>query len=215
MFLVSVKTSDRIFSPRRCFKETLMLRPRRVVYSLFCLPLLAGTASAQTSYGESQPAPQEQIYGGCLEAPAPDAPPSMCVPALAKNENDAAAEPAIKPTAKIDLRVPQGTTLRITLDQRTRISHPGDAVHGKVIETVYAFDQPVIPAGSVATGHVIKVGNVTAVRRTMSYANGDFSPFHKYGVAFDTVTLPDGRRLSVATTVSAGTAQVVHLSTAP
>src|SRR6202035_2758566 len=189
----------RIFSPRRCFKETLMSWPCRMVYSLFFLPSLAATVSAQTNSAESQPATQEQAYGGCLEAPAPDASPSMCVPALAKNENDAAAEPAIKPTAKIDLRVPEGTTLRITLDQRTRISHPGDAVHGKVVETVYAFDQPVIPAGSVATGHVIKVDNVTAVRRTMSYANGDFSPFRKYGVAFDTVTLPDGRQLSVAT----------------
>jgi hypothetical protein len=188
-----------------------MLRPRRVVYSLFCLPLLAGTASAQTSSGESQPAPQEQIYGGCLEAPAPDAPPSMCVPALAKNENDAAAEPAIKPTAKIDLRVPQGTTLRIALDQRTRISHPGDAVHGKVIETVYAFDQPVIPAGSVATGRVIKVDSVPAFQRTMAYANGNFSPFRKYNVTFDTVTLPDGKQLSVATTVSTGTTETVHL----
>jgi len=191
-----------------------MPRPCRMVYSIFLLPSLATIVSAQTNPGESQTAAQEQLHGGCLEAPVSDAPPSMCVPALAKNENDADTETVEKPTAKIDLRVPEGTTLRIDLDQRTRISHPGDAVHGKVVETVYAFDQPVIPAGSVATGHVIKVDNVTAVRRTMSYANGDFSPFHKYGVAFDTVTLPDGRQLPVATTVTAGTAQVVHLSTA-
>jgi hypothetical protein len=184
-----------------------------MVYSIFFLLFLPAVVSAQTDSGESRTAAQEQQHGGCLEAPAPDAPPSMCVPALAKNENDASLEAIVKPTAKIDLRVPEGTTLRIDLDQRTRISHPGDAVHGKVVETVYAFDQPVIPAGSVATGHVIKVDNVTAVRRTVSYANGDFSPFHKYGVSFDTVTLPDGRQLPVATTVSAGTAQVVHLST--
>jgi hypothetical protein len=182
-----------------------------MVYSIFFLPSLATIVSAQTSPGESQPATQEQKQGGCLEAPAPDAPPSMCVPALAKNENDAVVEAIAKPTAKIDLVVPQGSTLRIALDRRTRISHPGDAVHGKVVETVYAFDQPVIPAGSVATGHVIKVDSVPGVRRTMSYANGDFSPFHKYDVTFDTVTLPDGRQLPVATTVSAGTAQVVHL----
>jgi hypothetical protein len=188
--------------------------PCRMVYSIFTLPLLAATVSAQTNSGESQPAVQEQKYGGCLEAPAPDAPPSMCVPALAKNENDAGVESAAKPTAKIDLRVPQGTTLRIALDQRTRISHPGDAVHGRVVETVYAFDQPVIPAGSVATGHVIKVDSVPGVRRTMAYANGDFSPFRKYEVTFDTVTLPDGRQLSVATTVSSGTAELVHLVSA-
>ncbi|HXM90098.1 MAG TPA: hypothetical protein VN974_01060, partial [Candidatus Dormibacteraeota bacterium] len=153
-----------------------------------------------------------------LEAPASDAPPSMCVPALNKNENAGGAmevsEAAAKPTAKIDLVVPQGSTLRIALDQRTRISHPGDAVHGKVVETVYAFDQPVIPAGSIATGHVIKIDSVPAVRRTMAYANGDLTPFHKYEVTFDTVTLPDGRKLPVATTVSAGTAEVVHLVSA-
>src|ERR1700724_4620700 len=135
----------------------------------------------------------------------------MCVPALAKNENDAGTEAIVKPTAKIDLRVPEGTTLRIDLDQRTRISHPGDAVHGKVVETVYAFDQPVIPAGSIATGHVIKIESVPAMRGTMAYANGDLTPFRKYEVTFDTVTLPDGRRLPVATTVSGGTAEIVHL----
>src|ERR1700692_5073429 len=103
--------------------------PWRMVYPIFFLPLLASTASAQTSSIESQPASQEQKHGGCLEAPAPDAPPSMCVPASDKNENDASAETAVKLTAKIDLVVPQGSTLRVALDQRTRISHPGDVVH--------------------------------------------------------------------------------------
>src|SRR6202521_2211004 len=191
-----------------------MAWPCRMVYSMFFLPSLAAIASAQTNPIESQPATQEQKYGGCLEAPAPDAPPSMCVPPLAKYENDAGIEAAAKPTAKIDLVVPQGSTLRIALDQRTRISHPGDAVHGKVVETVYAFDQPVIPAGSMATGHVIKVDAVSGVRRTMAYANGDLTPFHKYEVTFDTVTLPDGRQLSVPTTVSAGAAELVHLVSA-
>jgi hypothetical protein len=181
---------------------------------MFFLSSLAAIASAQTDPIESQPATQEQKYGGCLEAPAPDAPPSMCVPALAKNENDVGVEAAAKPTAKIDLVVPQGSTLRIALDQRTRVSHPGDAVHGKVVETVYAFDQPVIPAGSIATGHVIKVDAVSGVRRTMAYANGDLTPFHNYEVTFDTLTLPDGRQLAVATTVSVGTAELVHLVSA-
>src|ERR1700730_8381445 len=193
----------------------MMPWPCRMVYSIFFLPLLPAIVSAQSTSGESQPIAEEQKYGGCLEAPAPDAPPSMCVPALNKNENAGDAievsEAAAKPAAKIDLVVPPGSTLRIALDQRTRISHPGDAVHGKVVETVYAFDQPVIPAGSIATGHVIKINSVPAMRRTMAYANGDLPQFRKYEVTFDTVTLPDGRRLPVATTVSGGTAEVVHL----
>ncbi|HXM92086.1 MAG TPA: hypothetical protein VN974_11085, partial [Candidatus Dormibacteraeota bacterium] len=60
--------------------------PCRMVYSIFFLPLLPAIVSAQTNSGESRPPAEEQNYGGCLEAPAPDAPPSMCVPALNKNE---------------------------------------------------------------------------------------------------------------------------------
>src|ERR1700688_1838472 len=133
----------------------------------------------------------------CDQAPGEDALVSTCAPSSFGAEEEGSV--VTSPPARIALGLPSGTPLRIVLDQRVRISHPGEVVRGKVVETVYAFDQPVIPAGSVATGHVIKVDNVTAVRRTMSYANGDFSPFRKYGVTFDTVTLPDGRKVSVAT----------------
>jgi hypothetical protein len=88
-------------------------------------------------------------------------------------------------------------------------------VHGKIAETVYAFDQEVIPAGSVATGHVKGVAPVSAVRRTMAYANGDLSPFHRYEVSFDTVTLPSGKQLPITTTVMPGTAEGVHLVSNP
>jgi hypothetical protein len=84
-----------------------------------------------------------------------------------------------------------------------------------VVETVYAFDQEVIPAGSVATGHVKSIAPVPGVKRTMAYANGDFTPFHNYEVAFDMVTLPDGRQLPITTTVMPGTAEVVHLVSNP
>ena len=57
------------------------------------------------------------------------------------------------------------------VDQRTRISHAGEVVHGKVVETVYAFDQQVIPAGSVATGRVKSIVPVSGLRRGMAYDN--------------------------------------------
>jgi uncharacterized protein YjbJ (UPF0337 family) len=101
------------------------------------------------------------------------------------------------------------------VDQRVRIRDSGEVVHGKVVEAVYAFDQEVIPAGSVATGHVKSIAPVSGVRRTMAYANGDFSPFHKYEVTFDMVTLPDGRQVPITTTVMPGTAEVVHLVSNP
>lgn len=150
---------------------------------------------------------------GCGEAPDEDALVFTCAPAslVAQQEIPVAAPPP----ARIALSLPTGTPLRIALDQRARVSHPGEMVHGKVVETVYAFDQPVIPAGSVATGRVIKVASVPAIQRTLAYSNGNFSPFHKYEVTFDTVTLPGGKQVSIKTTVTPGTAEVVHLVSNP
>jgi hypothetical protein len=139
---------------------------------------------------------------------------SLCAPPSSGEELRAAeVEPAAP--AIIPLTLSAGTPLRIAVDQRARIHHPGEVIHGKIVETVYAFDQVVIPAGSVATGHVKSIAPVPGLRRTMAYANGDFSPFRKYEVSFDSVTLPDGRQLPITTTVTPGTAQVVHLVSNP
>ena len=152
---------------------------------------------------------------GCGEAPGEDSLVSVCAPASLVAEEEPAVAVVVPPPAKIALGLPSGTPLRIALDQRVRINHPGELVHGKVVETVYAFDQPVIPAGSVATGRVITIAPVSAIKRTLAYSNGNFSPFHKYQVTFDTVTLPDGKQLPIKTTVSPGTAEVVHLVSNP
>jgi hypothetical protein len=168
----------------------------------FTLPVLLGVPMALAQSGWSST--------GCGEAPDEDALVSTCAPASFVEEKEEVAVVA-PPPARIALSIPSGTPLRIALDERARISHTGELVHGKVVETVYAFDRPVIPAGSVATGHVTKVASVSAIKRTLAYSNGNFSPFRKYEVTFDTVTLPDGKQLPVKTTVSPGTAEVVHL----
>ena len=49
----------------------------------------------------------------------------------------------------------------------------------------------------------------------MSYTNGDFSPDHKYEVAFDTLTLPNGKQLAIPSTASPATAEMVHLVSRP
>src|SRR5262245_37811954 len=60
-----------------------------------------------------------------------------------------AAEPRATPQ-ELELTVPSGTPIRIALSKRVRIAHGGAPVEGRVTDTVYAFDQPVIPAGSRA-----------------------------------------------------------------
>ena len=180
-----------------------MYLARMILYS--CLPVLL---CAQVSLAQSG-----LRSAVCDQAPREDALVSVCVPSsIGEAEEVLVVAP---PPARIALGIPSGTPLRIALDQRVRINQPGELVHGKVVETVYAFDQPVIPAGSVATGRVIKIAPVPAMKRAMAYSNGNFSPFHKYEVTFDTITLPDGRQLPIRTTVSPGTAEVVHLVSNP
>jgi hypothetical protein len=173
-----------------------MVSARVLLYSALWVSLCAPAALAQS----------------CDEAPTGDALVSLCAPPSTVEELKEFVAP---PLAKIGLEIPSGTPLRIALDQRVRINHPGEEVRGKLVETVYAFDQPVIPAGSVATGHVTNVDGVSATKRALAYSNGNFSPFHKYKVTFDTLKLPDGRQLTIKTTVSPGTADVVRLVSNP
>lgn len=116
---------------------------------------------------------------------------------------------------RIPLMLSAGTPLRIAIDQSTRISHIGEEVHGQIVETVYVFDEPVIPAGSRVSGRVIQIEPVSALRRAESYANADFTPFRRFAVTFDRITLLDGREIAIETTVSPASAHVVHLVSKP
>jgi hypothetical protein len=191
-----------------------MILVRRLSIFVLLIPSGAQVAWAQSDLADNIQRPTgQQTREACVEASQEAALFSLCEP-LSNPEEDG-CPPAPEFVAKLSLNVPNGTPLRIALDQRTRIDHPGEMVHGKVVETVYAFDQPVIPAGSVVSGRIAGIDPVSAVKRTLAYANGDFSPFRKYEVTFDTLTLPDGKQFPIKTAVSAGTAEVVHLVSNP
>jgi hypothetical protein len=115
------------------------------------------------------------------------------------------------PPVTIELRIPAGTPWRVALDERVRVSTPGQPVHGKIVETVYAFDQPVIPAGSGITGHIKKIEPLNKWRRIQAYADANFTPARDYQIEFDSVAFPNGERRELSTTVSPGTPEVVHL----
>ncbi len=113
---------------------------------------------------------------------------------------------------QIPLIVPTDTPIRVALSERVRVWREGVPVAGKVAESVYAFDQPVIPAGSEVRGHVTRVAPITKLRRLMAMANSDFSPPQEYAVSFDQLILSDGRIIPLQTTVTKGTEQIVHLA---
>jgi hypothetical protein len=148
---------------------------------------------------------QNYLPGGCAQVPIEDASPSLCAPPTSKTTAPAA------PASTIELKVPAGTPLRIQLDEKVRIKTPGQLVSGKLVETVYAFDQPVIPAGSEISGRVAKIEPVAKWKRVQSYMNANMTPPHAYQLDFDSVILPGGEHRKLLTTVSPGTAEVVHL----
>ena len=193
------------------FKIGLMHNVRSTKVLAVLVGVVLYVLSASIAFGQSC----EQNPGG--NASVADVPGSLCpLPTIAQALQEVGTpQPSPLPPVKIELAVPAGTPLRIELDQRVRINHAGEVVHGKVVETVYAFDEAVIPAGSIATGHVAKIEPVPGVNRALSYSDGNFSPAHKYELAFDEVTLPDGKPLTIETTVSPGTAQVMHLVSNP
>jgi hypothetical protein len=175
----------------------------RFILGLLLLILLcAPISAAQSSQSCPETSPADVLVAGC----------DLPLPQAFEAENQTSL---IQPAARIPLTVLSGTPVRIALDQPTRISRVGEPVRGRVVQAVYAFDQEVIPAGTFAQGHVTKIDPVSAKRRSLAYANGNFTPFHKYEISFDALTFSDGKELPIKTTVSPGTAEVVHLVSDP
>jgi hypothetical protein len=178
--------------------------------AVFALVFSPRSSTAQTISKALLDAPPVASTIPCSERPGGNRLRLVCpTPAFlpAEDEDDDSGPPLIP----IVLKLPEGIPLRVAIDQRTRISHAGEPVRGHVVETVYAFDEPVIPEGSLVTGYVTEIAPISGWQRAQAYANGDFSPFHPYKVTFDRLSLPDGREITIETTVSAGTADVVHL----
>ena len=184
---------------------------RVAAYSVLSTSLFGVIVRAQSTTDNRRRLPVRP--SGCSEAPPQDAAPSTCVPPSSADADEANAPPVLP--VEIALKLPVGTPLRIALDQKVRLNKPGALIHGRVVKPVYVFDQVVIPAGSIATGQVKSIAPVSGSQRTLAYADGNFSPFRKYEISFNAVTLPDGKQLPIQTTVSAGTADVVHLVSNP
>jgi hypothetical protein len=192
-----------------------MVRTFLATVILFALAFVAQPALAQAPPAAAPQNPSPTSALPCGETPGGKTLLFVCPVPPFLTEDDTDDSEANDSGVRIMLKLSEGTALRIAIDQRTRISHVGEPIHGHVVAAVYAFDEPVIPAGTIATGHVTSIVPVSTLHRMEAYANGDFSPFHRYEVTFDQLTLPDGRTLDIDTTVAPGAAEVVHLVSKP
>jgi type IV secretory pathway VirB10-like protein len=129
-------------------------------------------------------------------------------------DNPATTEVVAGSPAAIPLEVPTGTPLPVVLDKEVRIQKPGQQIHGKIAEPVYAFDKLVVPAGSEVTGSITRIPGVSATKRTIAALDANFSPPRDIEITFDHLILPDGRRLPLHTQVSPASQGVLQFASA-
>jgi hypothetical protein len=90
----------------------------------------------------------------------------------------------------------------VALDSEVRVREVGQAIHGKTVEPVYAFDKLLIPAGTVVNGKVSEIDGVPARTRVMDATDGNFSPARHVHVQFDELVMADGRHVALQTVAS-------------
>jgi hypothetical protein len=122
-----------------------------------------------------------------------------------------AAAPAPSPDTAIDLTVPAGTPIKIALDQEIKIKKVGQAVHGKVVDPVYAFDKLVVPRGTEAFGTISQIDDVSKKLRTLDALDANFSPPHSVHIAFNELVLAGGEHLAIDTVVTPAPTGVLEL----
>jgi hypothetical protein len=107
----------------------------------------------------------------------------------------------VEEPAAVALVVGAGRPLRVALDARTRLTKAGQPVTGTLIEPVYAYDRIVIPAGTKARGHVVKLLGLSRGARAKAILRGDLTPLRLAVLEFDTLVAPDGTETKIRTEV--------------
>lgn len=118
-------------------------------------------------------------------------------------KQQALPEPAAAPApVTVDMNVPAGTPIKVALDSEVRVRRVGQAIHGKTMEPVYAFDKLLIPTGTLVTGKISAIDGVGKKTRTLEAMDGNFSPTRAVHVEFDELQMADGKSLPIQTVTS-------------
>lgn len=172
-----------------------------IVGRILCAVLFTCFGAAWT-YAQDTPPPASAPASNPVLTKRPVSAPATATP-------DASA--AI--TETIPLTVPKGTPVQVVLDDEVRVKSAGQSIKGHVVEPVYAFDKLVIPVGTIVTGQIKKIEDLTAGKRTISALDADFTPVHELQLEFNELVLPDGKHIPVQTSVTPGSGQVVNFVT--
>jgi hypothetical protein len=104
----------------------------------------------------------------------------------------------------VPLVVETGRPLRFAVDRRTTVKDVGQSITATLVDSVYVHDRVVLPVGTRATGRIVALASPAAGARARLMLSGDFSAHRHVAVRFDTLVLPDGRRLEIRTGAAEG-----------
>lgn len=114
----------------------------------------------------------------------------------------------------IPLTLSEGTPIQIALDHEVRIRSVGQAIEGRVMQPVFAFDRLVVPVGTKALGHISTIHPVSGGVRVLDALNTNFTPTHQLSVVFDELILSSGQHIALHANVVPGSGQVLRLASA-
>jgi hypothetical protein len=112
---------------------------------------------------------------------------SWCVPALAQSD-----------TPQIALTVAAGRPLDILLDKRVVIKAVGQPVDGVLVQSLYAYDRVVVPAGTRLHGRVQALEPQSKFARVRAMLSGDLTPPRHVVLRFETFEMASGEAAAVA-----------------
>jgi hypothetical protein len=135
------------------------------------------------------------------------------LPLLLSMAVSAGAQDAASPDAPYiqQLIVPEGAPLRVILTGKVRFKS-NQAVHGKLVEPIFAFDREVLPAGTEVIGHITSFKAAPRWVRMTSMAGGNFTPLREPQIIFDTLILKDGKSVPIRTIVTPGADKVIRFN---
>ncbi|MGB9233696.1 MAG: hypothetical protein WCC04_04720 [Terriglobales bacterium] len=165
---------------------------------VFCPVLLLACAALMSAQG------QESTPANSQDVPMPRLSPG--------SEHKPAAAASVQPVSPqvVALTVPKQVSFEVALEKEVRVKKVGQSISARLMDPIYAFDKLVVPTGAEVHGRVTKIEPLSNASRTLAGLDADFTPVHNVEVTFTDLTLPDGKHLSLHTSVTPGSGHVMQ-----
>ena len=115
---------------------------------------------------------------------------SWSAPALAQSD-----------APQMTLTVAAGRPLDILLDQRVVIKSVGQPIDGVLVQSLYAYDRVVVPAGTRVHGHVEALDPQSTFARVRAILSGDLTPPRHVVLLFETFEMASGESIPIESTI--------------